>query len=79
MSDLEVLEQVDGWVAAGESVALNSASYEELRGLGFSVTQTGRVLAFREEKGGFKSVDELDKIPGFPRSFLDQVKDRLTV
>jgi DNA uptake protein ComE-like DNA-binding protein len=44
-----------------------------------SVTQTGRVIAYRERNQGFKSLDELDAIPGFPDGFLDGVRDRLSV
>jgi DNA uptake protein ComE-like DNA-binding protein len=66
--------------AAGEGlVDLNSAGYEELRDLRLSVTQTGRVLALRERSGGFKSVDELDSIPGFPRDFLLELKQKVRV
>jgi competence protein ComEA len=60
------------------AVSLNTASFEQLRNAGLSVTQTGRVLAHRERAGGFTSVDELDEIPGFPQEFLDQVKPKLT-
>ena len=47
------------------------------RELKLSVTQTGRVLSYRERSGGFKSVDELDSIPGFPKDFLMRIKERL--
>jgi DNA uptake protein ComE-like DNA-binding protein len=60
-------------------IALNEANYEDLRELGLSVTQTGRVLAYREKHGQFSSLDELDQIPGFPRAFLSRVKTRLEV
>jgi DNA uptake protein ComE-like DNA-binding protein len=63
--------------AAGEGVSLNNATFEELRDVGLSVTQTGRVLAYRERSGGFNSVDELDTIPGFPKDFLGTIKHRL--
>jgi DNA uptake protein ComE-like DNA-binding protein len=43
-----------------------------------SVTQTGRVLAYRERQG-FRSVDELRTIPGFPDGFLDGIRGRLSV
>ena len=43
------------------------------------MTQTGRILAYRERSGGFESLDELDRIPGFPRAFLDDLKRRVTV
>jgi DNA uptake protein ComE-like DNA-binding protein len=63
----------------GARINLNSATYDELRSLGLSVTQTGRVLAEREHKGRFGSVDELDAIPGFPGGFLGDLKSRLQV
>jgi DNA uptake protein ComE-like DNA-binding protein len=58
---------------------LNDATFEQLREVGLSVTQTGRVLAHRERSGQFGSIDELEGIPGFPSEFLDQIKSRLTV
>lgn len=57
---------------------LNEATYERLRSLGLSVTQARRVLAHRERSGGFRSVDELDGIPGFPRVVLEELKQGLT-
>lgn len=60
-------------------VNINEGSFEQLRAVGLSVTQVGRLLAVRERTGGFSSIEELDTIPGFPREFLDSVKDRLTV
>ena len=63
--------------ASGEPLDLNSASYEDLRELGLSVTQTGRVLAYRERVGGFNSLDDLDAIPGFPHEFLAGFKTQL--
>jgi DNA uptake protein ComE-like DNA-binding protein len=68
-----------GAVESEDLIDLNSAGYEELRGLRLSVTQTGRVLAFRERTGGFKSVDELESIPGFPRDFLLELKRKVRV
>jgi DNA uptake protein ComE-like DNA-binding protein len=64
-------------VGSGEQVNLRTASFEQLRSLGMSVTQAGRVLAHRE-RTGFTSVDELDSIPGFPPGFLDEIRPRLT-
>ena len=66
---------------AGEEgpLNINEASYDQLRKLGLSVTQTGRVLASRDQGGGFKSLDELDSIPGFPRSFLSELKAKVTL
>ena len=58
---------------------INQATYEDLRRLRLSVTQTGRVLAYRDRVGGFKSLDELDRIPGFPKSFLTELKRGLII
>ena len=58
-------------------MSLSEADFDELRGLGMSVTQAKRVMRYREERGGFSTLDELDRVPGFPRNFLDSVKERL--
>jgi DNA uptake protein ComE-like DNA-binding protein len=65
--------------AAKPPLNLNEATYEQLRERSLSVTQTGRVLAYRDRVGGFTSLDELDSIPGFPHSFLEELKRNLTV
>ncbi len=81
--------QVDDWFEedpepAGPAPApvefdLNSAGFDELRAGGLSVTQAKRLLAHRERSGGFDAVDELDAIPGFPRDFLAELKQRATL
>ena len=65
--------------AAKPPLNLNEATYEQLRERSLSVTQTGRVLAYRDRVGGFTSLNELDSIPGFPHSFLEELKRNLTV
>ena len=68
----------DGDFPAPEGpVSLSEADFDELRGLGMSITQAKRVIRYREERGGFSTLDELDRVPGFPRNFLDSVKERL--
>ena len=59
-------------------VDLNDATFEQLRSLGMSVTQATRVIAYRERKDGFGSIDDLDSVPGFPKDLLSDLKDRLT-
>jgi DNA uptake protein ComE-like DNA-binding protein len=58
---------------------LNQATYDDLRRLKLSVTQTGRVLDYRETLGGFKSLDQLDDISGLPRDLLTELKRQLTI
>jgi DNA uptake protein ComE-like DNA-binding protein len=62
----------------GEPVSLSSATFDDLRGLGLSVTQAKRVLDFRERLGGFDSVADLDHVPGFPKSLLTELKRELS-
>jgi DNA uptake protein ComE-like DNA-binding protein len=66
--------------APGESngtITLSSAEFDDLRGLGMSVTQAKRVLRYREQRGGFTDLDELERVPGFPREFLAEIRDRV--
>lgn len=63
----------------GTIVDLNSGRAEDFRSLGMSVTQTRRVIEFREQNGGYSSVDDLDRVVGFSREFLAQLKPRLSV
>jgi hypothetical protein len=62
-----------------ERLDLNAASYDQLRALKLSVTQSDRILSFRDRSGGFRSVNELEDIPGFPRATLDELRGRLRV
>ena len=62
----------------GDPINLATASFEDLRSLGLSVTQSKRVLDHRES-AGFDSVDDLDRLPGFATDQLARVKRRLTL
>ena len=64
-------------VPSGRTLDANKATFEELRGLGMSVTQATRVIAYRERAEGFKTLDDMDTIPGFDKDFLDALKQRL--
>lgn len=59
-------------------VNLNDATFEQLRALDMSVTQATRVIAYRERQDGFDSVDDLGSVPGFPKPFLEQLKQQLS-
>jgi DNA uptake protein ComE-like DNA-binding protein len=58
---------------------VNEVSFEQLRELGLSVTQSARVIAYRETRGGFDSLDELDEIPGLPKDTRDTLKGLLSI
>ena len=65
--------------ASSDAVNLNSATFEELREAGLSVTQATRILAYRERFGGYSSVEDLEKVPGFPADLIASLKGRITI
>jgi DNA uptake protein ComE-like DNA-binding protein len=69
--------QPDAPAGTGALDALNNATYDQLRALGMSVTQTGRLLAHRERVGSFSSIDELNEIPGFSQELVADVRHKL--
>jgi competence protein ComEA len=71
--------QDSGQPPAGGQINLNSVTFEQLREQNLSVTQATRLLAHRERLGGFKSVDDLDQVAGFPTELLADLKQRSTV
>ena len=64
---------------AGDRIDLNRATFEELRDVGFSVTQATRVITYRERQDGFRSLDDLAEVPGMPGTFVQEVRGKLTV
>jgi DNA uptake protein ComE-like DNA-binding protein len=58
---------------------LNGISFEELRNLGLSVTQSARLIAYRDVRGGYESFDELDEVPGLPRETRSSLRAQLTL
>ena len=58
---------------------VNRATFEDLRDLGFSVTQATRVITYRERQNGFDSLDDLAAVPGMPRSLMKELDGRLSV
>jgi DNA uptake protein ComE-like DNA-binding protein len=61
----------------GGKVSLSSATFEELRSLGLSVTQANRLLRYRDREP-FRSADDLDRVPGFPKKLRAELKQRVT-
>jgi DNA uptake protein ComE-like DNA-binding protein len=53
---------------------INELTFEELREHGLSVTQSARLIATRDIRGGLESVDDLEKVPGFSKSTVAELK-----
>jgi DNA uptake protein ComE-like DNA-binding protein len=58
---------------------INRLSFEQLRDLGLSVNQAARLISERDRLGGFRSLDELDELHGFPQQLLDALKRGVTI
>jgi hypothetical protein len=57
---------------------LNRASFEDLRDIGLSVTQSARLVAYRDTGHSFGSVSEVEEIPGFGQATLRILRERTT-
>lgn len=83
-TDEEFGEAVDYLVANFPKTAplppvnVNKASAEELiAGLGLSRPQASAIVKYREEKGNYKSIEDLYKVPGLNAGMIDAKKSRL--
>jgi competence protein ComEA len=66
--------------APGQPINLNTATLEQLdtlNGVGPATAQ--KILDFREEHGGFGSVDELAQVPGIGEKRLASLKEQVRV
>ncbi|MFM9150153.1 MAG: ComEA family DNA-binding protein, partial [Solirubrobacterales bacterium] len=64
--------------APGGLVNINTAGFEELRSAELSVTQATRVMAYRERFGGYGSIEDLGRVPGFTPDVVEALRGRLT-
>ena len=66
------------WAMA--AVNINSASAEELRALpGIGPSKAAAIVAYRQQNGSFKSVDELKNVKGIGEGILNRLRDEATV
>jgi len=65
---------------ATEPINLNQADVAALQQLsGVGQKKAEKIIAYRQQHGDFKSVDELKKVPGFGDKAVAKYKDRLVV
>jgi competence protein ComEA len=67
-----------GASAAAGPISLSSATAEQLDGLdGIGPGLAAKIVAYRTEHGGFKSVDELGEVPGIGDKRMDSLRAQL--
>ena len=62
------------------AVNINTATQSELetvRGLGPAKAKA--IISYREANGGFKTLDELDKVKGFGKASIEKLQSELSV
>jgi competence protein ComEA len=66
--------------APGQKLNLNTAAAEQLDQLdGVGPATAQKIVAYRQAHGGFRSVTELDQVPGIGEKKLAGLKDRVRV
>jgi competence protein ComEA len=62
------------------AVNINTATQSELETVrGVGPAKAKAIIAYRDANGGFKSLDELDKVKGFGKSSIDKLRGDLAV
>lgn len=68
---------------SGEVVDINTASASELKsalkGTGVGDAKIKKIIEYREQNGGFKSVDELTEVKGIGDKTMEKLRERVTV
>ena len=63
-----------------QKVSLNSATIDELMQLpGIGEVKAKAIIVYREENGGFKSIEELLEVNGIGESTFNKIKDQLSL
>ncbi len=64
--------------AAGTPVSLGTATREQLEEIdGIGPVTAGKIIAFRDSKGGLGSIEELDQISGIGPVTMESLRDAL--
>ena len=66
--------------AAFAAVNINTATQSELEAVkGLGPAKAKAIITYRDTKGNFKSVDELDNVKGFGKASVDKLRGELSI
>ena len=61
-------------------ININTATLQELDSLpGIGEVKAQQIIAYRDENGAFKSIDEIQDVPGIGPELFEKIKDSITV
>jgi competence protein ComEA len=67
-------------IPAWAAVDINTATQSQLESLnGVGPKKAQAIIEYRKKNGAFKSVDDLDKVPGFGKKTVNSLKKDITV
>ena len=69
----------DGQRASKSRLDLNRATKEELEAIDGIGGHAFEIIRYREERGRFTEIRQLDEVPGFTGKLTDALKEQLTV
>ena len=66
--------------SAGGKVNINKADEKELMTLtGIGESRAADIIRYREENGGFQTVEDIMKVPGIKEGAFEKIKDNISV
>lgn len=70
----------EGNAASDDKININTASEAELCKIpGIGATRAAAIVAYRQEKGGFTSIEDIMNVSGIKEGTYDKIKDRIKV
>ena len=76
----KAVEETSGSSSEKALVNINTATKEELKSLpGIGDGIAGKIVSYREEKGAFRSCEDIMKVSGIKEKLFSKIKDYITV